>query len=51
MDQMLSVQLVPGVKGRATGGSRGARRTPRPSKDDAKRASYIRGTNTRARDI
>ena len=27
-DQILRVQLAPGAKGRATGGSRGARRTP-----------------------
>ena len=50
-DQILRVQLPPGAKGRATGGSKGARRTPGPSKDDAKRAVYTRGTNTRARDI
>ena len=50
-DQILRVQLAPGAKGRATGGSRGARRTPGPSKDHAKRAGYTRGTNTRARDI
>ena len=51
IDQKLRVQFTPGVKERATGGFRGARRMPGPSKDGAKRASYTRGTNTRARDI
>ena len=50
-DQILMVQFAPGMKGGATGGSKGARRMPGPSKDGAKRASYTRGTNTRARDI
>ena len=50
-DQILRVQLAPGAKERATGGSRGARRTPGPGKDDDKRAGYTRGTNLRARDI